>query len=337
MINVSVIGCGRIGQMHCTNIHQSSMLNLFSIYDVNDRALQDINSTLGIPIASNLEEIESNTKIQAVVIASSTDTHSELIERFTAAGKCVFCEKPLDLDLARAKKCRNFVLSKGGMVQLGFNRRFDPGHSSMRKKITEGQIGDVHQVIISSRDPGMPPREYLQASGGIFKDMAIHDFDIARFLIAEEPDEVYATAEALVDPALCKEANDHDTAMVIMKTASGKMVHINNSRSAVYGYDQRMEAFGSKGMIISGNQKENEVQLYSSRNTETGSPYKQFFIDRYQEAYKIQFEIFAQNIRDGGNFPVGIEDGYRALLLAETANRSLVENRPVKVSEVEKD
>ncbi len=335
MINVSVIGCGRIGQMHCNNIHQSNFMNLVSIYDVNEFALQQLKSSLRVDIAPSLSSIETNENIEAVIISSSTDTHSDLIERFTSAGKFVFCEKPLDLDLGRARKCKDHVLANGGMVQLGFNRRFDPGHSSMKKQIDDGLIGDLQQVIITSRDPGLPPKEYLLASGGIFKDMTIHDFDIARYLLEEEPIEVFATAEALVDPELGQEVNDHDTTMVIMKTKSGKMVHINNSRSAVYGYDQRMEAFGSKGMLISGNRRENEVQLFSSSNTETGSPYLNFFIDRYQEAYQKQFEIFAESIRKGGEFPVGIEDGYQALLLAETANRSLVENRPVRVSEIE--
>ena len=335
MINVSVIGCGRIGQMHCKNIHQSSLFNLVSVYDVNATTIQQLNSTLQVNIAPSLSAIESNEDLQAVVISSSTDTHSDLIERFTSAGKYVFCEKPLDLDLSRARHCRDHVMANGGKVQLGFNRRFDPGHSAMKKQIDDGLIGDLHQVIISSRDPGMPPKEYLHASGGIFKDMTIHDFDIARYLLDEEPVEVFATAEALVDPELSQEVNDFDTTMVIMKTLSGKMVHINNSRSAVYGYDQRLEAFGSKGMLLSGNKQENEVQYFSATNTKAGAPYLNFFIERYQEAYFKQFEIFAETIRKGGEFPVGIEDGYQALLLAETANRSLAENRPVKVSEVE--
>ena len=335
MINISVIGCGRIGQMHCKNIHQSSLFNLVSVYDVNATTIQQLNSTLQVAIAPSLTAIESNEDLHAVVISSSTDTHSNLIERFTSAGKYVFCEKPLDLDLARARHCRDYVMANGGKVQLGFNRRFDPGHSAMKKQIEEGLIGDLHQVIISSRDPGMPPKEYLQASGGIFKDMTIHDFDLARYLLDEEPVEVFATAEALVDPDLSQEVNDFDTTMVIMKTSSGKMVHINNSRSAVYGYDQRLEAFGSKGMLISGNKRENELQYFSATNTEAGAPYLNFFIERYQEAYLQQFEIFAETIKNDGVFPVGIEDGYQALLLAETANRSLVENRPVKISEVE--
>ncbi len=335
MINVSVIGCGRIGQMHCNNIHQSSLFNLVSVYDVNATTIQRLNSTLQVDITPSLSAIESNEDLQAVVISSSTDTHSDLIERFTSAGKYVFCEKPLDLDLARARHCRDHVMANGGKVQLGFNRRFDPGHSAMKKQIDDGLIGELHQVIISSRDPGMPPKEYLQASGGIFKDMTIHDFDIARYLLDEEPVEVFATAEALVDPELSQEVNDFDTTMVIMKTLSGKMVHINNSRSAVYGYDQRLEAFGSKGMLISGNKRENEVQYFYDTNTEAGAPYLNFFIERYQEAYSKQFEIFAETIEKGGEFPVGIEDGYQALLLAETANRSLAENRPVKISEVE--
>lgn len=335
MINVSVIGCGRIGQMHCKNIHQSSSLNLVSVYDVNEFALQQLKSTLPVKISPSISAIEAQEDLQAVVISSSTDTHSDLIERFTFAGKYVFCEKPLDLDLQRAQKCRKFVLANGGKVQLGFNRRFDPGHATMKKQIDDGLIGELHQVIISSRDPGLPPKEYLQASGGIFKDMTIHDFDIARFLLSEEPIEVFATAEALVDPELSHEVNDHDTTMVIMKTLSGKMVHINNSRRAVYGYDQRMESFGSKGMLISGNQRENEVQYFSNSNTESAAPYLNFFIERYHEAYVRQFEVFAETISNGGEFPVGIEDGYRALLLAETANRSLAENRPVMVSEVE--
>ncbi|MXZ50612.1 MAG: inositol 2-dehydrogenase [Rhodobacteraceae bacterium] len=335
MINVSVIGCGRIGQMHCNNIHQSSLFNLVSVYDVNESSVRSLNLSLGVDIAPNLASIESNDEIKAVVISSSTETHSDLIERFISAGKFVFCEKPLDLDLNRARKCRDHVIAREGKVQLGFNRRFDPGHSKMKRQMEKGLIGELHQVIISSRDPGLPPKEYLQASGGIFKDMTIHDFDLARYLLGEDPIEVFATGEALVDPELGREINDYDTTMVIMKTESGKMVHINNSRSAVYGYDQRVEAFGSKGMLISGNRRENEVQMFSASYTESGSPYQNFFIERYTEAYLHQFEVFAESIKNGSDFPVGIEDGYQALLLAETANRSLAENRPVRVSKIE--
>ncbi len=333
MLNISVLGCGRIGQMHCANLRRSHRFNLVSVYDINREVASQVSASLSVPHHATLGDIENNPDINAVVIASSTDTHAEFTERFTQAGKAVFCEKPLDMDLERAKRCVDFVNRINGRVQLGFNRRFDPGHRQLKNRVDENAIGDLHQVIVTSRDPGLPSSEYLQASGGLFKDMTIHDFDMCRFILGEEPSEIFAIAEALIDPPLLESLNDHDTTMVIMKTPSGKMAHINNSRSATYGYDQRIEAFGSEGMLISDNRKENEVRYYSKTGTDAGSPYLDFFAERYQEAFAKQFESFADAIVNGQDFEATIADGYHALRLAEAANLSLKENRPVRVEE----
>ena len=335
MINVAVLGCGRIGQMHCHNLVKSQKLNLHSVYDVNQELAKQVGTQLNVSVRDSLDHIENSSEVSAVVIATSTDSHSALTERFAQAGKAIFCEKPLDMNISRAKRCLDFVKRVDGRVQLGFNRRFDPGHRKLKVLVEEGTIGDLHQLIVTSRDPGLPTKEYLKSSGGIFKDMTIHDFDICRFILGEEPVEIFAVADALIDPTLLKSLNDNDTAMVMMKTPSGRMAYINNSRSAVYGYDQRIEAFGSNGMLISGNQRENEVRQYAKTQTEASLPYLNFFVERYQEAFAAQFDSFADAIMSGDDFEATIEDGYYALRLAEAANLSLNENRPVRVDEVE--
>jgi myo-inositol 2-dehydrogenase/D-chiro-inositol 1-dehydrogenase len=212
-------------------------------------------------------------------------------------------------------------------IQLGFNRRFDPGHLAAKNSLVNGEIGDLHQCIITSRDPGLPSWDYLKVSGGQFRDMTIHDFDLARFMLGEEPIRVFAISNALVEPKIKTELNDSDTLMVIMETASGKQCNIINSRSAAYGYDQRVELFGSKGMVISDNRKAHEVKKYSTEFVEKKEPYLNFFIERYQEAYMNEITAFVEAIVNKTSPSVDFEDGRRALVLAETAYKSIASGK----------
>ena len=219
-------------------------------------------------------------------------------------------------------------------IQIGFNRRFDPGHRAAWNAVRSGEIGELHQVVITSRDPGMPPRSYYEVAGGLFRDMTIHDFDLARFMLGEEPDEVFAIGGRLIDPTMMKELNDYDSVMVVMRTASGKQCHINNSRTSTYGYDQRVELLGTAGMVISGNRKPHELCHYSGARTEAATPYLNFFIERYREAFDAEIDAFVTCIEKGEPPEVGFEDGRRALVLAEAAMKSAAEGRFVKVNEI---
>ena len=276
----------------------------------------------------------ASPNVDAVLIATATPTHADYIEMAVAAGKPVLCEKPIDLNLARVNACAAKIGNTSLPIQLGFNRRYDPGHASARNAMLAGDIGDLHQVIITSRDPAIPPRAYLEAAGGLFRDMTIHDFDLARFMLGEEPTEVFAIAGALIDPALGAELNEVDSAMFILRTASGKQCHINNSRTAVYGYDQRVELMGSKGMIISDNRKPHEMRRYSATMVEASQPYQFFFLERYNEAFMAEIDGFVDCIEKGAKPLASFEDGRRALILAEAAYLSLKERRLVQVSEI---
>ena len=261
------------------------------------------------------------------LIASPTDTHIEFIEKSVAANKPVLCEKPIDLDINKVNECAERLKGNSVPIQLGFNRRFDPGHLSAKNSLIAGEIGDLHQCIITSRDPGLPSWDYLKVSGGQFRDMTIHDFDLARFMLGEEPIRVFAISNALVEPKIKSELNDSDTLMVIMETASGKQCNIINSRSAAYGYDQRVELFGSKGMVISDNRKAHEVKKFSSNFVEQKDPYLNFFIERYQEAYMNEITAFVEAIVNKTPPTVDFEDGRKALVLAETAFKSIASGK----------
>ena len=266
MLRIAVLGCGRIGQMHAANVKRHPRAQLAAVYDVNRQAAEQVAAAQGVRAAASAEEIFSSGDIDAVLIATATPTHADYIEMAVAAGKAALCEKPIDLNLARVNACAAKIKGTKVPIQLGFNRRYDPGHSAARAAVLAGEIGDLHQVIITSRDPALPPRAYLEAAGGLFRDMTIHDFDLARFMLGEEPTEVFALANALIDPALGAELNEVDSAMFVLRTASGKQCHINNSRTAVYGYDQRVELMGTAGMIISDNRKPHEVRRFTQHN-----------------------------------------------------------------------
>ena len=333
MINIAQFGAGRIGAIHADNLARSGEAKLLHIVDVNEAAAKAIADRTGAQV-SDAKAALGDPRVHAVIIASSTDTHADLAIRAAKAGKAIFCEKPIDLNLKRVDQCLAEVEKARVPMFVGFNRRFDPSFRAVHNRIAEGEIGLVEQVIISSRDPGLPPISYLKVSGGQFRDMTIHDFDMARWLLGEEPIEVFATGSALVDPQVAK-LGDIDSAMVVMRTASGKLCHINNSRRATYGYDQRIEVHGSKGRLMASNHVLTSVELANEKSISTDKPLY-FFLERYAEAYRNELSAFLAALRGKKKMPVGADDGRQALVLAEAALQSLKSKEAVKIKDLEK-
>jgi myo-inositol 2-dehydrogenase/D-chiro-inositol 1-dehydrogenase len=334
MLRIAVIGCGRIGRMHAANIAAHPRAALASVYDTDVKAAAAVAAQHGVKAAETLDALFADKHADAVLVASVTGTHAEYIERAVAAKKPVLCEKPIDLSLVRVNACAAKVLNAGVPIQIGFNRRFDPGHRAAWHASRRGEIGELHQVIITSRDPGMPPRSYYEQAGGLLRDMTIHDFDLARYYLGEEPEEVFAIGGRLIDPTMMNELGDFDTAMVVMRTRSGKQCHINNSRTSTYGYDQRIELLGSKGMVVSGNKRPHELRRFGAASTERAEPLLDFFIERYREAFDAEIDAFVTAVEQGSAPEPGFEDGRRALILAEAAMKSAAEGRFVKVAEI---
>lgn len=334
MLRIAVLGCGRIGRMHAANVAAHPRATLASVYDVHRPSADEVAARHGVHVAETAEAVFASTDVDAILVATATPTHADYIEQAVAAGKPVLCEKPIDLSLARVEACADAIRGKNPVIQLGFNRRFDPGHRAARDAVRAGEVGDLHQVVITSRDPGMPPRAYYEAAGGLFRDMTIHDFDLARFMLDEEPEDVFAIGGRLIDAPLMNELNDFDTAMFVLRTASGKQCHINNSRTSAYGYDQRVELLGTTGMVISGNRKPHEVSHFSGSHTERAVPYLDFFAERYREAFDAEIGAFVEAVEKGVAPEVGFEDGRKALILAEAALKSAAEGRIVNVSEI---
>lgn len=334
MTGIAVLGTGRIGRMHAENIAAHPRARLAGVYDIHTQAAAEVAASLGVVQFDSVETALASADVDAVLIASSTATHADLIEQSVAAGKAILCEKPIDLSLDRVNACATKIAGTSLPIMLGFVRRFDSGHAGVRHAIESGRLGELHQVTITSRDPGMAPDAYIEASGGIFRDMTIHDFDMARFILGEEVTEVTAAGSRLVDPALMQRCDDYDTVTVVLKTESGKQAIITNSRRAVYGYDQRVEAFGSAGMAISENRTLDHVRLYGAEFTDRAAPLKNFFIDRYADAFAAEISAFVDAIEQGKPVPVGFEDGRQALLLAEAAILSAAEGRTVATREI---
>lgn len=334
MVRIAVLGIGRIGRMHAENIAAHPRATLAGVYDIHTPAAEDVAQALSVPRFESVEQVLASPDVDAVLIATSTATHADLIEQSVAANKAILCEKPIDLSLDRVDACAKVIAGSDVPIMLGFVRRFDLGHSSVRKAVASGSIGELQQVIITSRDPRMAPDAYIEGSGGIFRDMTIHDFDMARFILGEEIVELTATGSRLVDPGLMDRCDDYDTIAVVMKTASGKQAIITNSRRAVYGSDQRVEAFGSEGMAISDNHTENHVRTYGKGFTNQAAPLKDFFIERYGDAFASEITAFVDAVEQGGKPAVGFEDGRQALMLAEAANRSVREGRTIQLSEI---
>lgn len=335
MLRIAVLGCGRIGQMHAANVARHPRAELVAVLDVHQPSAEKVAAAQGVKAVASAAKIFASKDVDAVLIATATPTHADYIEMAIAAGNAVLCEKPIDLNLARVNACAAKIGDTKIPIQLGFNRRYDPGHSAARNAMLAGDIGDLHQVIITSRDPAIPPRAYLEAAGGLFRDMTIHDFDLARFMLGEEPTEVFALGNALIDPKLGAElGGEVDSAMFILRTASGKQCHINNSRTAVYGYDQRIELLGRNGMIISDNRKPHEMRRYGAKSVESSEPYQFFFLERYLEAFNAEIDGFVDCVEKGAVPLASFEDGRRALILAEAAYLSMREGRLVQVSEI---
>ncbi len=334
LVNIAVLGCGRIGVMHAANITAHSRAGLAGVYDIAAAAAEDLGQALGARIFRSVEEVFASADVDAVLIASATATHCDYIEAAVEAGKPVLCEKPLDLSLERIELCRKRIGDHSLPIMLGFVRRFDPGHRAARQACLDGEIGDLHQVIITSRDPAMSPDAYIEVSGGIFRDMTIHDFDLARFMLGEEVIAVTATGSRLVDPPLMERCDDYDTTVAVLTTGSGKQAVIINSRIAAYGYDQRVELFGSEGMAISENRRRNQVTKHVRDATNVSTPLLHFFIERYEAAFNAEIDSFVNAVETGAAVEVGFEDGRQASILAEAAFKSVAESRTVRASEV---
>lgn len=330
-MNFAVLGAGRIGQVHADALAGVAGARLVAIADPMAAAAQAVSDKHGCDIRT-IDEIAASADVDAVLICTPTDTHADLIEQFARAGKAIFCEKPIDLEIDRVRACLKVVKDTGAFLMIGFQRRFEPDFNVMRAAIDAGKIGTVEMINLTSRDPSPPPVSYIVRSGGIFRDMVIHDFDVARWMLGEEVETVQAAGSNLVDPAI-GEAGDFDSASVLMTTASGKHCAISCSRRASYGYDQRIEVHGSLGSVSALNHSEARVQ-FAGPDGYTIPPNQHFFITRYMNAYRAEIEAFVKAVTEGTPSPVTGEDGLRALAIALAAMKSIEEGRAVKVSEI---
>ena len=331
MINFALLGAGRIGSIHGGNVLRHSGAKLKALYDPfsenADRLSADLNCEQLEP-----EQIFCDPEIDAVLICSATNTHADLIEQAVASGKHVFCEKPIDLSLSRVRECCANVAATDRKALVAFNRRFDPNFQLLKQQCDQGIVGDVEMISIISKDPSPPPVDYIKVSGGLFRDMTIHDFDMARFILSEEITEVSAQASCLVDPEIGK-AGDIDSAMITLKTASGKLAQIVNSRRASYGYDQRIEIHGSKGMLEARIVNESTVTSHTDAGINGPKPLH-FFLERYEAAYRAELDTFIRSLNDETVSYPSMQDGLQALLIAEAAMLSYQQGRSVKVSEI---
>ena len=331
MVGIAVLGAGRIGKIHAANVAASKFATLVVVADPFADAAASLADELGTQAMTDCEAAIDRADVDAIVIGTPTHTHINLMLRAVRQGKAVLCEKPIDLDMAKSLAAVEEVERLNGRVMLAFNRRFESTFAQMRAAIDAGDIGEVRQVIISSRDPGLAPEDYIQHSGGIFRDMTIHDLDIGRWLLGEEPVELTAIASRLIDPALMEKYDDYDTAMVQMQTASGKQCHINNCRQAVYGYDQRIEVFGSTGMLQMDNLRATTIRRWSQDVTDAREPLLNFFLERYQQAYKSELDAYIDALVHKKPMPTTVQDGLKALQLADAAVESVKTGRAVRL------
>ena len=331
MLKVGLLGAGRIAGVHATAISSHPGSTLVAVSDINAAAAEKLAADYGAQ-ARGTDAILSDPAINAVLIATSTDTHSDLIERATAAGKAVLCEKPVDLSLARARICQKQVAASGRTVMIGFNRRFDPSFGALKAALDAGEIGKAELLSITSFDPAPPPVAYVKVSGGLFRDMMIHDFDMANFMMGAAPTTVTAVGTSIVDPAIGA-AGDVDTAVVTLTYDDGRIAVIKNSRRAVYGYDQRVELLGSEGLLQAQNMLENTV-VKSTKAGVTGAKPTYFFLERYMPAYAAEWAAFVNAVNSGGAFPVTLDDGVAALAMAEAATLSAKTGAPVRLADI---
>ncbi len=327
----AVLGAGRIGQVHARAVTSTPGAHLVAVAEPVADAAAAMARKYGCDIRT-IDEVEASLDIDAVIICTPTDTHADLIERFARAGKAIFCEKPVDLSLLRVRACLDVVKETAATLMVGFNRRFDPDFMAVKAAIDAGKVGKVEMVTITSRDPGAPPYDYITRSGGIFRDMTIHDFDMARWLLGEEVETVMAAASVLTDPKI-GELGDYDSANVILRTASGRQAIITNSRRATYGYDQRIEVLGDHGAVSAANTHEANIQIANGDGFNQ-PPLLNFFMTRYTAAYANEIEAFIAAVNDGAVPPTSGEDGLMALAIAEAALLSVAQARTVHLSEV---
>ncbi|RFB78504.1 inositol 2-dehydrogenase [Methylovirgula sp. 4M-Z18] len=323
-----LIGAGRIGRIHGGNVAAHKGTELALVADADAKAAADVAAQYGAKVA-DIAGIMADKNIDAVLICAPTDMHSDLIEQAARAGKAIFCEKPVDLNADRIKACLKVVNEAKAPLMIGFNRRFDPNFAALQQRLHNGAVGNVEIVTVISRDPSPPPVSYIGRSGGLFRDMMIHDFDMARFLLDEEPIAVTAVGSSLVDPEIGK-AGDVDTAAVLLETKSGKIAQISNSRRATYGYDQRIEVHGAKGMIRAGNVHETSVEVATGQGF-TGDPVQNFFLERYANAYRLELEAFINAVEKGVAPAPSGEDGLRAQLIADAATESWRAKKRVEI------
>jgi len=333
MKNVAVFGAGRIGRIHAGNVVALPGVRLKFVCDPVADSAAALAVQLGARVATP-DEVFADAGVDAVVIASPTDTHSALIQRAAAAGKHIFCEKPVDLSVSRAAECAAAVKAANVGCMIGFQRRFDPTFAEAQARLARGEIGVPEMLVVTSRDPGAPPAEYLKGSGGIFRDMLIHDFDIFRWILCTDlgdggdaADTLYATGSVLVDPAIA-DVPDIDCSAVTIRTRKGRLAQINTSRRAAYGYDQRFEVLGSQGLLQCGNHRPTEVVQFDAASVRVDKP-EHFFLQRYREAYRLELEHFFDGLQSGKPFRTSVADGVEAQKLADAAAQSLASGKVV--------
>ena len=331
MIKVGLLGAGRIARVHATTITRHPDSALVAVSDYIPANAKKLAVDYGCT-ARTTDDIVADPEIDAVLIATSTDTHSNLIEKSVAAGKSVLCEKPVDLSLERARLCRSKTEAAGLPIMIGFNRRFDPNFQALKSALTGGEIGKPELLSITSFDPAPPPLAYVKISGGLFRDMMIHDFDMANFIMGDAPLTIFAHASSIVDPDIGA-AGDVDTAVVTLTYSDGRISVIKNSRRAVYGYDQRVELLGSEGLLQAQNMLENTVVKSTTSGVTSARP-TYFFLERYMPAYAAEWNAFVVSLNEGKEVPVSLSDGVTALAMAEAANLSAQSQSPVALKDV---
>ena len=332
MINIALFGLGRIGSMHAQNIFLNNKCSLQYVFDIDQALAKKIAKKFNSISIENTRTAYNDKNVDVIFITTPTSTHIKYIMEAIKFKKTIFCEKPLDLNINKINECKKFIKKYNPKIQVGFNRRYDPGHYALKKSIQIGEIGKLEKIIITSRDPAPPSMAYLKVSGGIFRDMTIHDFDLIRFYLGnDEVKEIFATTTNLSDLRI-KKINDYELAMCLIKSEKGVICMINNSRHCSYGYDQRVEVFGSKGMVISGNRRDNASEKFLESKTAIKRPLLNFFIDRYEEAYKLQLNDLVYLVQKRKNPRASFEEGRKAIIIANAAYKSLKFNKVVKIN-----